>query len=73
MNYLDKLKHLHSRPDNGATFEAGSHIAWDRAGTMQTGVVDYVYTDSAGVKWAFVMIGESLSAINLRFAKGGLQ
>lgn len=69
MDYLDKLKHLHSRPDNGSIFEAGSQIYWDRAGTMQTGVVEYLYTDAVGGTWAFVAVGGSWSAVNLKFAQ----
>lgn len=58
--------------DPSPTIQAGDQIAWDRAGTMQTGVVDYLYTDSAGVTWAFVTIGESWAAVNLKYVKGAI-
>jgi len=75
MNYLDKLKHLHSRSDTGSTFEAGSKITWTRAdGSIQTGVVDFLYTDTLGTKWAFCTLqGGTWAAVNLKSVKGGLK
>ena len=51
------------------TIQAGSQITWQRADlTMQAGAIDYLYVDDAGVRWAFVTIGESWAAVNLKFA-----
>lgn len=69
MNYLDKLKHLTQRPADNHALQAGDLIEWDRAGTMQTGIVDFLYTDDSATRWAFVTIGETWAAVNLKFAK----
>lgn len=51
------------------TIQAGSRITWTRGdGTTQSGVVDDIHTDADGGSWAFVTIGESWAAVNLRFA-----
>ena len=71
MNYLDKLKHLNQRPDTGSTIEAGSSITWTRAdGTVQHGMVDYIHTDAHEGSWAFLTIGESWAAVNMKFITG---
>ena len=53
------------------TIQPGDLIEWDRAGTMQTGVADWLYTDDTGTRWVFVTIGETWAAVNLKFVKGG--
>jgi len=55
-----------------ATFQAGARIAWTRGdGSTQTGRVDLIHVDDAGVSWAFVTLpGESWSAVNLKFLTG---
>lgn len=53
-----------------STIQPGSTITWQRADdlTMQTGVVDWLHTDDRGLRWAFVTIGDSWAAVNLKFA-----
>lgn len=72
MNYLDKLKYLTQRPDTDKAIQAGDRITWQRGdGTTQSGVVDAIYTDDAGTRWAFVtMPGGSWAAVNCKFVKG---
>ena len=72
MNYLDKLKHLTQRPADDHALQAGDLIEWDRAGTMQTGIVDSLYTDETTTRWAFVTLPDGTwAAVNLKFAKRG--
>lgn len=58
MNYLDKLKHLNQRPSTGSTIQVGNRIAWDRAGTMQQGLVDFLHEDVDGTRWLFVTLAD---------------
>jgi hypothetical protein len=53
-----------------STIQAGDRIEWKRADSAQDGVVDTIYTDDTGTRWAFVTLGESWAVINLKFAKG---
>jgi hypothetical protein len=69
MDYLDKLKHLTQRPENGATFEAGSQITWDGRHGPNTGIIDTIHTDDTGASWGFVTLGQSWAVVNLKFAK----
>ena len=69
MNYLDKLKHLNQHPVPG--IQPGDRISWQRAdGTTQTGVVDDLHLDVDGSTWAFVTIGESWAAVNMKIVTG---
>jgi hypothetical protein len=69
--YLDKLKQLNQQPVTGPTVHPGDQIIWTRGdGTTQTGVVDSLHVDDAGVSWAFVSLGESWAAVNLKFVTG---
>jgi hypothetical protein len=50
------------------TIQAGSQITWTRGdGSTQGGVVDYLYVDETGTRWAFISIGDSWAAVNLKF------
>jgi hypothetical protein len=54
-----------------ATFQAGAQITWTRGdGTTHTGVVDLIYTDDTGTRWAFVTLGGSWAAVNMKFVTG---
>lgn len=59
----------------GQAIRTGSRVTWQRADdlTLQTGIVDYLYTDDTDTRWAFVTVGESWAAVNLKFVKGGLK
>ncbi|MDN5940622.1 MAG: hypothetical protein L0H94_01965 [Nitrospira sp.] len=47
--------------------QPGGTIAWVRVnGTIQTGTVDWIHCDDTGI-WAFVSIGESWTALNLKY------
>lgn len=72
MNYLDKLKHLTQRPDTDHALQSGDRIEWQRADdlTQQTGEVDFIHVDDTGTRWAFVSIGESWAAVNMKFVTG---
>ena len=71
MNYLDKLKHLNQHPVTGPTIQPGDRITWQRAdGTTQNGLIDVVHVDEGGQHWAFVTLGASWAAINMKFVKG---
>ena len=53
------------------TIAAGDRIEWTRADlTVQTGVVDFMHVDDTGARWAFVTLGESWAAVNMKFAQG---
>ena len=52
------------------TISPGDQITWDRAGMAQAGVVDFIHVDDTGTRWAFVTIGETWAAVNLKFVKG---
>lgn len=63
-----ELVHGQSGPVEILPCAPGGKITWQRAnGTVQIGVVDAVHVDDAGVRWAFVTIGESWAAVNLKF------
>jgi hypothetical protein len=47
--------------------QAGAQIQWQRAGQVQQGLVDFIHVDDTGTRWAFVTIGESWTAVNLKF------
>jgi hypothetical protein len=47
--------------------QPGSQITWHRAGKVQQGVLDYLHADADGTHWAFVSIGETWTAVNLKF------
>ena len=52
------------------TFEPGAMIGWTRQdGTNQTSQVDFVHTDAAGSRWAFVSLGETWAAVNMKFVR----
>lgn len=52
-------------------FQAGSQVTWCRAnGSTQFGIVDQIYVDDTGTRWAFVTIGESWAVVNLKLAQG---
>ena len=52
--------------------QAGSQITWQGADlTMQTGCVDFLYTDKTATRWACVSIGKSWAFVNLKIAKVG--
>ena len=76
--YLDKIRqHEHGEPvppnETGQAapvppIQPGAQITWTRGdGSTQGGVVDYLYVDETGTRWAFISIGESWAAINLKF------
>jgi len=70
MNYLDKLKHLNQRPDTGSIVQTGDRIEWQRAGTAQQGLVDFLHCDADGTMWAFCTVpGGSWSAVNCKFVR----
>lgn len=53
-----------------ATFQAGSQVTWCRAdGSMRAGIVDQIYVDDTGNRWAFVAIGGSWTVVNLKLVK----
>ena len=53
-----------------STIHPGDWITWTRAdGTTPNGLVDVVHVDVDGLAWAFVTIGESWAAVNLKFVK----
>ena len=46
--------------------QAGSQVTWCRVdGSTQLGVVDQIYFDDTGIRWAFIIIGESWTVLNL--------
>jgi hypothetical protein len=51
-----------------STLHPGDWIEWHRAGAVQHGTVDFVHVDADGRAWAFVTLGESWAAVNLKFA-----
>ena len=52
------------------TVQAGSQVTWCRAdGSVQLGIVDQIYVDDTGTRWAFVTIRGSWAVINLNYAK----
>ena len=54
-----------------AKIAVGDRIEWTRADlTVQTGVVDFMHVDDTGARWAFVTLGESWAAVNMKFAQG---
>lgn len=53
------------------TVQAGSQVTWCRVdGSTHLGIVDQIYVDDTGTRWAFVTIGESWAVINLNYLKG---
>ena len=54
--------------DQANTVHPGDWIEWQRAGTVQRGIVDFLHEDADGTTWAFVTIGESGAAVNLKYA-----
>jgi len=53
--------------------QPGDRIEWTRAGQAQQGLVDFVHVDDTGTTWAFVTIGETWAAVNMKFAQGPAQ
>jgi hypothetical protein len=52
------------------TIQPGDRIEWERADlTVQHGIIDYLHTDADGQQWAFVSIGETWTAVNVKCAK----
>ncbi len=52
------------------SIQPGDRITWTRGdGTTPSGLVDAIYVDESGTRWAFVTIGEGWSAVNTKFAK----
>lgn len=52
------------------TLQAGSQVTWCRAdGSAQLGIVDQIYVDDTGTRWAFVTIEDSWAVLNLNYAK----
>jgi hypothetical protein len=49
------------------TIQPGDRITWVRAGSVQTGRVEFLQDYGAGVVWAFVTIGECWAAVNMKF------
>lgn len=83
--YLDKIRQQERTPPvvteeastqqkalgRVSTVHPGDRITWTRAdGTTQTGLVDFVHVELDGIAWAFVAIGESWAAVNMKFVKG---
>jgi hypothetical protein len=53
------------------TLHPGDRIEWQRAGTAQQGLVDFLHCDADGTRWAFCTVpGGSWTAVNMKFAKG---
>lgn len=51
--------------------QAGSQVTWCRVdGSKHLGIVDQIYVDDTGTRWAFVTIGERWAVINLNYLKG---
>jgi hypothetical protein len=50
--------------------QAGSLITWTRGdGSVQDGLIDLIHVDDTGTRWAFVTIGETWAAVNVKFVK----
>ena len=43
-------------------------IEWVSAEKTQVGLVDSIHVDNTGQAWAFVIVGESWAAVNVKFA-----
>jgi hypothetical protein len=57
--------------DPSPTIQPGDRIEWERAGTAQQGLVDFLHCDADGTMWAFCTVaGGSWTAVNMKFAKG---
>lgn len=51
------------------TLHPGDTITWQRAGTVQHGLVDFLHEDTDGTRWAFVTLADhTWTAVNLKFA-----
>ena len=49
------------------TIRPGDHIAWTRGdGSPASGLVDFLHVDESGVHWAFVTLGTTWAAVNLK-------
>jgi hypothetical protein len=59
--------HEQSGPVEMLPCAPGGKITWKRAGQTQQGLVDFIHVDDTGTRWAFVTIGESWAAVNLKF------
>lgn len=62
----------HQEADKGVityTVHPGDQIEWQRAGTVQHGAVDFLHWDEDGQQWAFCTIGETWTAVSLKFVK----
>ena len=56
-----------------STIQIGSLISWHRGdGTAQKGIVDLIDVDDTGARWAFVALGESWTAVNMKFLNRSL-
>lgn len=66
---LELLKKKPQPPDTTSTIQVGDSISWTRDdGTAHKGSIDCLHTDDAGVRWAFLSIGPTWAAVNLRVA-----
>lgn len=58
-------------PHEAHTVNPGDRIKWQRAGTSQQGLVDFLHCDADGTMWAFCTVpGGNWAAVNVKFAKG---
>jgi hypothetical protein len=52
------------------TIQAGDRIEWQRAGTAQQGLVDFLHCDADGRMWAFCTgLGGSWTWVNCKFVR----
>ena len=73
--YLDKIRQQEGtqpietvKAAASPTIAAGSTIQWTRGdGSVQTGIMDFIHTDETGTRWAFVTIGKTWAAVNVKF------
>lgn len=47
---------------------SGDLIEWQRAGTVQHGLVDFLHEEADGTRWAFCTQGATWAAVNVRYA-----
>ena len=50
-----------------SAIQPGDNVEWTRAGSQQTGLVDFMHIDETGTPWAFVTQGEGWTAVNARY------
>lgn len=67
----ERAKRLLSKAGNRVrlvSIQSGDLVAWTRADkTTPIGLVDFVHLDADGNTWAFVTVGKSWTAVNLKF------